>query len=303
MHDIAQAIFDTYVRKNRDTPRTYLGASSVGRALGCKRQAYLAFRHASPEVFDGRMLKLFETGHREEDRIIRDIMSAGFEFYGAADGNGTAQQLRVSAFNGLFKGHADGLVRKPGGPWLLFECKTASKKRFAELAPKKADTPPLLQDVRPVHYAQMQVYMGLLQTQWPDDIDGAPPVQALYLAICKDDERMHTDIVDFDPAYFDKLGWLVREILTAESMPDLAWKTPDYKHCTYCASSGICWDKLDPAAVCGTCDHFRVDVAAGAFRCGLRNAWGESKTWPHLSCKHYRKHADFDAGETVSFWS
>lgn len=55
--------------------RTHFGASGAGNK--CPREAWYKFRWADFEEFDGRMLRLFNRGHTEEDRFNRFLRALG----------------------------------------------------------------------------------------------------------------------------------------------------------------------------------------------------------------------------------
>lgn len=288
--DIISRIYATYERA-QGNPRTYLGGSSLGYGMECPRRLWYSFRHASREDFDGRMLRLFQHGHHEEERVIKDLKDIGLDV--VSEGDGHTGQVDVQAFHGLVRGHIDGLVRQDDGPWMLFECKTGNRKSYGKSAKdgvKKA---------KPVHYAQMQTYMGLLQQQWPEHFDGAPPVQALYIIVCKDDENIHAEIVDFDPPYFEQLGELARATLEATKPPSRPFTVPDARHCTWCPHSDACWEGGEPDHVCGTCTHYKTDMEAGEHVCTLN----QSITRPFDSCEEFSLlDALSSKGRKVAFW-
>jgi hypothetical protein len=55
--------------------RAHLGGSLIGRK--CYRQLWYSFRWANTEKFNGRMLRLFERGHKEEFRFVNYLKMAG----------------------------------------------------------------------------------------------------------------------------------------------------------------------------------------------------------------------------------
>src|SRR5690606_58877 len=55
--------------------RGHLGGSLIGRK--CSRQLWYTFRWAGKEQFKGRMLRLFERGHKEEFRFVKYLMDVG----------------------------------------------------------------------------------------------------------------------------------------------------------------------------------------------------------------------------------
>lgn len=61
----------------REPRRTHLGASSIGNR--CIRAVWYGFRWAYDVDHIGRMRRLFNRGHEEEDRIIRWLRAAGYE--------------------------------------------------------------------------------------------------------------------------------------------------------------------------------------------------------------------------------
>lgn len=61
--------------------RDHLGGSMIGRA--CEREIWYGFRHATRPNFSGRILRLFNRGHREEERFVaylRDVGATVYEF-------------------------------------------------------------------------------------------------------------------------------------------------------------------------------------------------------------------------------
>lgn len=287
---IAAAIYDVYsVRNDEEEPRAYLGGSAIGKP--CKRQLWYDFRKAKLPEFSGRLLRLFRTGHREEDRMIADLKDAGLEVYAynpAAEGGEEAEeQFEVEAFGGHFSGHFDGLVRGvPDAPtqWHLLETKTSNSKGFRRLAYHKCDecnrlvqpdpdsgrcpkcdggegkaalNPPRgVKEAKPVHHAQMQVYMGLAPQFWNAwGIDGEPPRAALYMVHCKETDELYLERVHFDPEAFKELGFKAKEIIEAEAPPERISFSEDYYLCGWCDFKGICHGEEIPRVDCRTCIH------------------------------------------------
>ena len=63
-----EAIFAGYERDASEGFRTHLGASLIGTA--CERALWYDFRWTTKAKFPGRVLRLFETGNREEERLV-----------------------------------------------------------------------------------------------------------------------------------------------------------------------------------------------------------------------------------------
>lgn len=287
---IADRIYAHYAKRNAEQkPRAYLGGSAIGKE--CKRALWYDFRKAKLPEFPGRILRLFETGHREEDRMIADLQRAGLEVYGVNPGDG--EQFEVSAFGGHFSGHFDGLVRGvPDAPsqWHLLETKTSSAKAYRRLAypqcsecnryndpdatscyncdSEDLNPPKGVQEAKPVHYAQMQVYMGLAPKFWGEwPIDGKPPKAALYMVHCKDTDELYLERVHFDPQAFHELGLKAKAIIEAEAPPERIAFTEDYYKCGWCDFKDICHGTEIPRVDCRTCVHSTPDTNGRGWVC------------------------------------
>ena len=80
--EVVQRIYEAIEKDNkRDFKLSRLGASSIGD--DCIRRIWLSWRGYDNPSFDGRMLRLFETGNLQEKRIIQDLRKAGFGVWDA----------------------------------------------------------------------------------------------------------------------------------------------------------------------------------------------------------------------------
>ena len=67
------------VREQQQARRHYLGASRLG--VACERQLQYEYAQAPVDpdkAFSGRILRIFERGHRTEDAMIGWLRAAGF---------------------------------------------------------------------------------------------------------------------------------------------------------------------------------------------------------------------------------
>jgi hypothetical protein len=196
------AIWAGWEREADRTPRTYLGASVLGDP--CELKLWREFRWAHPpESHEGRMLRLFETGNVEEDRLVADLRRAGMHV-DAVDPE-TGRQYRITFAGGHGGGHTDGEVEGvPEAPKTrhLLECKTHNHKSFTAL--KRLG----VAAHKPMHYAQMQAYMhhrGL--------------TRALYLALNKNDSEIYSERVEYDLNYAIALMVKAERIVTSDRAP------------------------------------------------------------------------------------
>ena len=108
-----EAIFAAYESDNGDGFRPHLGASLIGKE--CERALWLDFRWAVRSKFGGRMLRLFETGQQEENRLIRNLRRIGVTVLDVDPKTG--RQWRVQACGGHFGGSLDaaaiGVIEAP----------------------------------------------------------------------------------------------------------------------------------------------------------------------------------------------
>src|SRR6516162_537607 len=79
--------------------RQYLGASSIGS--GCLRK--IQYDWMCDPVFPARIKDIFARGHFWEDLTRQHLIAAGFRF-------APPERLKFTAANGLFRGHADGII-------------------------------------------------------------------------------------------------------------------------------------------------------------------------------------------------
>ena len=108
---VVAAIYEQYEKRGEtEKARTYLGASVIGKE--CKRALWYSFRWAGTESFDGRMLRLFQTGHLAEPRFVADLRSIGATVWDCDPATG--KQFGFSHFggNGSFTGERPNLSVK-----------------------------------------------------------------------------------------------------------------------------------------------------------------------------------------------
>lgn len=239
-----EAIFRSYEERARhDKPRGHLGGSAIGHA--CTRFLWLSFRWAFRRDFEGRMLRLFQSGHLQEPRLVDDLRRIGVEVL--EHDPETRRQWTFTALGGHFSGSLDAVVHNvPRAPktWALAEFKTHNKKSFRELQTKG------LERAKPLHWAQVQTYMGLAELD-----------RCLYLAVCKDSDAIYEEWVTFDQKVFE---WAMerakRIIAAAEPAPKLS-EDPLYYECQRCDARELCHrdDLGEPPKVaavnCRTCAY------------------------------------------------
>jgi hypothetical protein len=255
---LVTAIYEQYEkREGAEKARTYMGASAIGKE--CKRALWYAFRWASKEQFDGRMLRLFQTGHLEEPRMVADLRAIGATVYDVNPADG--KQFGFVGHGGHARGHMDGCAQGiPGGgkKWHCLEFKTHSAKSFAAL---KKDG---VKKAKPEHYAQMTWYMGKAGLD-----------RALYLAKNKDTDELYSERIEFDKVFFEQIEAKFDSIIFAAEPPAKISEDPKFYICNWCTHNAMCHGHRVPAVSCRTCVHStpeRLPETEGRWSCAKAGA-------------------------------
>ena len=224
------------IQKERADPDLYLGrlgSSFIGEE--CVRQIWLDWRGFAREQFEGRMLRLFETGHLQEDRIVEDLRRAGFAVWNKRE---DGRQYEFTDASGHFITKVDGVIKdvpESDKPHIL-EVKTHNKNSFSSLVKKG------VQEAKPTHYAQMQISMALGGFS-----------KALYVAVCKDDEQFYVERVKEDPAQQKKLQQKIVKLVDARMRPAGISDDGSSFGCKFCSMKAVCTKETAPLRHCRTC--------------------------------------------------
>ena len=252
-HTTINKIYQHYERTYNDGHRAHLGGSLIGRE--CERELWFTFRWATDVHHDGRLLKLFQRGHREELIFIDDLKQAGVEVY---SGNPDGSQYTVQACGGHFGGSMDsvgrGFIEAPSR-WHLIEMKTHNKKSFDQLVANG------VRETKPEHFAQMQVYMYLAEPQLE---------RALYLAVNKDTDELYSERFHLDRAFAAAMVDKAGRIIYAKTPPPGISSDPSFYKCKMCNQADTCHQRKGAAINCRTCVHSTPEDS-GTWRCELHD--------------------------------
>ena len=245
MHTTSALIYQAYESDADDGHRPHLGASLIGHA--CERHLWLTFRWARAKKWPGRMLRLFETGQLEEPRLVKNLRRIGVQVHETApDG----KQWRVSELGGHFGGSMDGAgVGFPEAPktWHVLEFKTHNDKSFNELVKGGVEK------AKPMHYAQMQTYMGLTGME-----------RAFYMAVNKNDDTLYTERIEFDMVQFKKIMERAERVIRAAEPPLRCSNDPSWYVCKMCDFHPLCHGEEAPDVNCRTCAHATPEMEGDA---------------------------------------
>lgn len=267
-HSIS-AMIDKYHEGKGEAPRPHLGASLLGHA--CDRWLWLSFRWAVQPKFPGRILRLFRRGQNEEATIISDLRAIG------VDVRRVSAQHKVD-FGSHVSGSLDAIIDKgvPEAPKAkhVAEFKTHSKKSFDALVKDGVEKS------KPEHYVQMQVYMHGTQ------ID-----RALYVAVCKDDDRIYTERLPYVKETAEKYIRRGHYIALSDRMPPPISTDASWYQCKFCDAHKFCHeDKKTQYANCRTCAH-ATPLSDSTWHCAR---WDDviPVDAQHLGCEDHVLHPD-----------
>ena len=235
----AAAIYNHYEKTAHNFRRPHLGASRIG--LPCFRALWYEFRWCLDPEFPGRILRLFETGFREESRIIRNLKDIGIDVRADIAG----KQISFKKFGGHFGGSVDGIgTGFPEAPQAqhIIEIKTANAKSFRDMQKRG------IQLSKPVHYAQVCMYMRALSI-----------ARAFYFMVCKDTDEIYQERVYENPDYAIRLTDKAKQIIFTDEPQE---KTETYE-CRWCPYHDLCSGKKLPLVSCRTCARATPDENGG----------------------------------------
>lgn len=283
-HTLAAAIDQAHQARPQDW-RDHLGASVLGHP--CERWLWLSFRWAIKEEFSGRILRVFRRGQNEEAIVVSDLRAAGLDVRHTGD-----NQKRVDLGPHL-GGSLDGIVESgvPEAPKArhVLEIKTHSLKSFNDLVRDGVERS------KPQHFVQMQCYMHATKIE-----------RALYIAVCKDNDRLHIERVRYDKAVAEKAIARGRRIVSAERIPMRIHQDPSWWQCSYCAAHAMC-HKAEPTREtnCRTCAHSTA-MDDGTWRCERHDADAIPPEFQRQGCESHALHPDlvpWEMADPVDKWT
>jgi len=233
-HPIVDAIYQWHEQQQGDWRRPHLGGSMLGDE--CDRKLWYSFRWTLPPSFNGRMLRLFETGQLEEERIVRELRGIGMTVWEVDPDTG--KQVRISMAGGHAGGSLDGIgMDVPGsGKAHVLEFKTHNSKSFKELQKKGVE------EAKPMHYAQMQIYGYKMELE-----------RFLYVAKNKDTDELYVERGHIKRSAGAALEARAEKIVFSDEPLERIATDPSFFKCKFCDYSPVCHGNKAPAVSCRTC--------------------------------------------------
>lgn len=234
---ILKAIDDAVlVEAGQEPGRFHLGMSGLGE--DCEKAIWNSWRWVYPEEFLARILKLFDRGNAEEAVFTKRLRAAGITVW---DVDAQGNQFRIKHEAGHLAGSTDGVaLNLPDAPDVptLLEMKTHNDKSFKNLVKHGVAVS------KPVHLAQMLLYMSGMNLQ-----------RALYLAVNKNDDSWHVELVQADPDAAEVLLNKGKRIIASTTPPTGISTNPTFFKCRWCSSQPVCQLGATPKMNCRTCQY------------------------------------------------
>lgn len=252
--------YETVGNKPYISPR--LGAAKAGAE--CDRDLWYSMRWVTKKIFTGRLLRLFQTGHIEEARMVADLRSAGVTVLDVDEDNidaktGKPKQWELTDDTGhivcRMDGAAIGLIEAPK-TWHVFETKTHGEKSYRALL-KAAELCPLnpslgLKASKPEHFDQCQLGMHFSGME-----------RAYYIARNKNTDDLWSCRIEYDLEHCTRLVARLHRIIFAPRPPSRISENPSWFKCKFCDHNSTCHQGKLPARSCRTCIHITPVEGAG----------------------------------------
>jgi hypothetical protein len=234
---LVEYIWQKYEEAANDRRPNGLRPSELGSE--CERYLWYRYRWSDTfESFPGRLHRLFETGHIQEDRLVNDIKRAGAKVF-VADPDDPSKQIPMKMMMGHSKGFLDGVIQ--GVPFsnhefTLFEGKSHSEKSFKTLQKDGVET------AFPKHFGQMQIYMDEHELK-----------EGVYAAVNKNNDDLYIEFIPYDATYCKRLKEKARRVVYSTIAPSKINESPTFFKCKFCSASGICHKGKLPTRTCRSC--------------------------------------------------
>lgn len=185
----------------------------------------------------------------------------------------TGRQFRFTALGGHHGGSQDGrILGVPQAPktWHLLELKTINEKGFNDLRKNG------VAKAQPKHWAQMQTYMRATGLR-----------RALYVSVCKNDDRIHAERVYYDQEAAEQLFATARRVVFSPVPLSKISDKKDFFACQFCEHRPHC-QMEQPQTIetnCRTC-KFSQPKEDGRWWC-TKHEDHLSLNWQKMGCDHH----------------
>lgn len=299
MKHVVVQLIDAAIEEDADkTFRSHLGGSMIGEK--CERALMYGFRWAKAPGHSGRLLRLFNRGHREEERFVGYLRRIGAQvreyserlLYHPESNSYVTQpwdeEVDTSQLDDVHDSPAHVAYVLEHFPKLLKQWRISDVNghfggSLDGIATGIPGAPDLNEEVllefktyntklfvelvnlgvkeaKPTHWYQMQVYMHKKNLK-----------RALYMAVNKNDDDLHAEWVEYDPTVGPKLLEKAARVVNARTLPARVGNHAAWHECKFCTFSSICHGGAPLAKNCRSCAN-SIPVEDGKWKCTLWNA-------------------------------
>lgn len=209
-------MIDKSMAKNKDDPRDYVGASSIGD--DCLRRIWYSSRDTESEPMTPKIQRIMQVGKKLEDLVIKWLCDAGVSVILPSVENNFLF-CKDSEFD-FFQGHCDGILPKLEA---ILEIKTANDTSFNKLV--KSD----VYAWNKQYMAQMQAYMGMTGYK-----------KACIVVLNKDNSELYDEMVAFDAEFYESMRQRARMIYQSQMLPPKVHSSPLWWQCKMCKFNKVC---------------------------------------------------------------
>jgi len=262
---------------NDDGARKHLGCSILGKP--CDRSIWYSFRWATVPNHSQRLLRIFDRGQREEDRMLDMLVRAGAEVSRVDPATGA--QYRADLGVPHLGGSLDAIAVLPPSltGWavpvrVVVECKTHGNSPFGQVSKKGVAA------AYPAHYMQGMLYA------YAHDID-----YVLYMALNKNDETLYFELYAVDRVLAQRNVKRARDIISGETPRIFARisTNPTSFACKFCDHGAVCHFGGQPRVSCRSCRHVKP-TDASEWYCGKWNAVIPTKDDQLKACQAWEQY-------------
>ena len=261
---IVEKIYEAYEARERKGQNERIGASDLGGE--CDRALWYSYRWASAKSFGGRMLRLFQSGHLQEPRVIDDLRAIGCTVISHDD---TGKQFKI--VEGPIVMKPDGIVSGvPGAEQTahVLEIKTHSEKSYKTLVKDG------VQKSKPDHFVQTQIEMLLMKL-----------TRALYVAVNKNTDEMYAERIELSQLFAEAAIARGKKIAAMTMPPSKISEDPAFFKCRFCDNHSVCHMEKVAQVNCRTCCYSEA-LEDGSWYCGFWDVTLEYKQQQEGCEKH-----------------
>ncbi|CAA2409794.1 Phage Exonuclease [Xanthomonas phage Suba] len=295
---IAEAI-DSYCQTAYDDGhRNHLGASLIGG--DCRRKLFYIFRWVKHHIHSGRMQRLFNRGHREEERFIEWLEGIGFKvwfenregfyYHGGSETYGILQpgeELRldcdlITEDNEYYRTHV-GMAKAQGLKFPQYRVSDVmghfggSLDGIAILPPEWGIEEPVLVEFKTNGTGSSfnkLVEKGMAKAK-PQHYAQTGVYgykynfrYCVYLNICKNDDNLHVEVVELNHTLGQQMIQKADGIIRSQTPPPKISLVADSYECSQCEFAGVC-HRGEPVEInCRSCQHAEP-IEGAKWRCNL----------------------------------